>query len=398
MPNVDKNNPPPQWIQTLRKRFPCEDEFDRVLTRKLQLRNGPNFSAGSLQSLLEGTEALLRANIDNDFSIGAARWMLGGASKLQVAFDLEWQPEGEERCTTAMVLRMQPAESISETSRLREFQVINALKGHLPVPGAYWVDAEATFLPQPTIIYTLAQGVTKPTSSSSSTSGIATYLPPHMREPLGSQFVEHLARLHNFDWSAADLGAFNKPTPGPQAVELQLNHWERVWEEDANEDIRLMRITMSWLRRNIPPVDKISLIHGDDRVGNFLFMEESLEISAWLDWELAYLGDRHGDLSWSMKSIFGHLDEDQHTFLVGGFMPRKDFISRYEQASGLPINPETLKFYDVLNLYKCIAISLGTGSRVAFNGKTHQDVLVGWIAGVGYPLLEDLRIQLREVL
>ena len=41
---VDKNRPSPEWIAELRRRFPCETEIDRVLTRKLERRAGPPYA------------------------------------------------------------------------------------------------------------------------------------------------------------------------------------------------------------------------------------------------------------------------------------------------------------------------------------------------------------------
>ncbi len=395
---VDKNRPSDAWIESIRKRLPCESEIDRVLTRKLRRRSGPPYTPVTLNSLVEGTQKLLQSQLREPFEITEARWLSGGASKLQMAFVLRWNQPGAGASATPMVLRMEPSESISETSRLREFQLIKAMEGVLPVPPTYWIDASGEFLPYPAIIYGFAEGVAKPTLSSSHVTGVGTFIPPPLREPLGLQFVGHLATLHSFDWRQADLGAFDKPAPGTQALEWNLNHWERIWEEDAHEDVPLMRLAMGWLRRNMPPVDHVSLVHGDYRVGNFLFTEHDSRISAWLDWELGYLGDRHEDISWATKTIFGHYAEDQKTFLVGGFMPRERFFEEYERRSGLKVNARTLKYYEVLNNYKGIAITLATGYRAPRNGKTHQDVLVAWLAGISYTLLEELRVQLEEVL
>jgi len=162
--------------------------------------------------------------------------------------------------------------------------------------------------------------------------------------------------------------------------------------------VPLMRLTMAWLRRNMPPVDHVSVIHGDYRLGNFLYTEDDLRISAWLDWELAYLGDRHEDLSWCAKRPFGHLAEDGKTFLIGGFLPMADFVARYEQAAGLKVDPRRMRYYDIFNNYKAVAIVLATGYRAPRNGKTHQDVLVAWITGIAYSLLDELRSQMAEVL
>jgi aminoglycoside phosphotransferase (APT) family kinase protein len=372
--------------------------LDRVLTRKLQRRSGPPYLPLSLETLVNATQTLIDSELKGSFELTEARWLSGGASKLQMAFNLNWDQPGVGRTSTPMVLRMEPPESITETSRLREFQVIKAMAGRIPVPSTYWVDRDGKYLPYPAIIYGFAAGVTKPTASASAVSGVGTKIPRALRSSLGPQYVEHLALIHTFDWRNADLSSFDKPATGTQAVEWQLNRWERVWEEDANEDVPLMRLAMSWLRGNKPAVEHVSLIHGDYRVGNFLFTEEDNVITAWLDWELSYLGDRHEDLAWTTKDIFGHVDDDGKSFLVGGLMPKRDFFSAYERASGLSINFETLKYYDILSSYKSIVITLATGYRASRNGKTHQDVLVAWLAGISYLLLDQLRTQLEQVL
>ncbi len=395
---VDKNRPSPEWIEHLRKRYPCEQEIDRVLTRKLERRAGPPYAPVTLDILQAGTEALLRTQLTEPFTITDTRWLSGGASKLQMAFVLHWNQPGVGRVSTPLVLRMEPSEAITETSRLREFQIIKALEGKVPVPPTYWIDAYGEYLPYPAIVYGFAEGGTKPSKSSSSVSGVGIFMPPEIRETLGQQFVDHLAITHTFDWQQADIGAYDRPAAGTEALEWALNHWERVWEEDAHEDVPLMRLTMAWLRRNMPPVDHISVIHGDYRLGNFLYTEHDLRISAWLDWELAYLGDRHEDLSWSAKRQFGHLAEDGKTFLVAGFLPIEEYLSRYERASGLKVDPKRMQYYDIFNNYKAIAIVLATGYRAPCNGKTHQDVLVAWLTGISYPLLEELRTQMAEVL
>ena len=395
---IDKNRPSEAWIGALRARFPCEREIERVLTRKLARRAGVGFAPLGLETLTAGIEALLRAESIADFAITEARWLAGGASKLQVAFKLGWHQPDIGRCVTPMVLRMEPAESISESSRLREFQIIKALDGVVPVPRAYWVDAEARYLPYPAIIYGFVEGVAKPSASSTKVTGVGTFMPPSLRPSLGADFTSHLACIHRTEWQAADLSAFDKPAPGLQAILWELNHWERVWEEDAHEDVPLMRLASAWMRRHMPAVDHVSVVHGDYRTGNFLFDETARQITAWLDWEMAYLGDRHADLAWASKDLLGHLAEDGKTFLVGGLLPRAEFFARYEQAADLPVVPATLSFYDIFGTYKIVAICLATGYRAARNGKTHQDVLVAWLCGISYSLLDDLRVKLEAVL
>jgi aminoglycoside phosphotransferase (APT) family kinase protein len=392
MQQIDKDRPSAQWINSLRERFPVEKEIDHTLTRKMERRSGPGYVPISLATLVENVESLLRAEIGGAFEIRDARWLSGGASKLQMAFTLVWNRPKTGLEQTAMVLRMEPAESIVETSRLREFQLIKAFEGVVPVPPVFWCDAEGKHLPYPGLIYGFAEGVTKPTNASSGVSGLGMRLPVDIRDRLAPQFVEHLAAIHVHDFRKADLSAFEVPSIGTtQCAEWGLNSWDRIWEEDSDEDVPLMRVASAWLRRNMPVLDQVSIVHSDYRTGNFLFTEENVKISAWLDWELGRIGDRHQDLAWTTSSAFGSYDEDGKTLLVCGLMPEAAFFAAYEKASGLKVLPKTVHWYKVYNNYSIAVLILATGYRIARNGKTHQDVLVTWLIGIGYKMLDEIR-------
>jgi aminoglycoside phosphotransferase (APT) family kinase protein len=291
-----------------------------------------------------------------------------------------------------MVLRMEPAESIVETSRLREFQLIKAFEGVVPVPPVFWCDADATYLPYPALVYGFAPGVTKPSDSTSGVSGLGTTLPASLRAQLAPQFVEHLARIHRHDFSQSDLSAFDVPETGTtQCAEWGVNWWDRVWEEDFDEDVPMIRIASAWLRRNMPKLDRASVVHSDYRTGNFLFTEHDHKISAWLDWELGRIGDRHQDIAWVSSSAFTSLAEDGKTSLVCGLLPEAEFYAEYEKVSGLKINPQTVHWYKVYNAYTISILILATGYRIALNRKTHQDILVTWLIGIGYMVADEMR-------
>ena len=391
MPAFDKDQPSPACIAALRARFACEAEVDRILTRKMSLRAGAGYVTQTLAMLVERTASLIRAHIGNDFTIRAARWLTGGASKLQMAFTLDWAPDGSARQQTAMVLRMQPAESLVESSRRREFEVLAAVQSVVPVPTVYWNDADARHLPYPAIVYGFVPGVTKPREATSQASGMATRLAAHWRDSLGPQFVSCIARVHKHAIDHAALPSFDIPAPGTASIELALNHWERVWEEDADEDIPLMRLAAGWLRRHRPACAKPVLLHGDYRMGNFLFTEHDARITAILDWEMARIGDHHFDIAWAMNAAYGTVDQDGKTLLVGGLLPESEFLARYAQESGHSIDPVTLHYYKIYCGWLQGVIAIGTAWRIAHNGKTHQDVQAAWIVGIGPKLLAELR-------
>ncbi len=391
LPAIDKNRPSPEWVHALRARYPIEGPVDTLLTRKMNLRSGPGYSPIALDTLVAGVGALVHHELGHKhFTLSDARWLSGGASKLQMAFTLDWERPGVGRERTPMVLRMEPAESIVATSRLREFQLIRAFDGVVPVPPVYWCDDLGDHLPYPALIYGFAEGVTKPSNAVSGVSGAGTKLPPELRRLLAPQFIDHLAKIHGRDVGSANLSAFEVPAAGTQCAEWGVNWWDRVWEEDGDEAIPLMGVISAWLRRNLPQLDAPVVVHADYRVGNFLFTEHDSRISAWLDWELGRIGDRHQDLAWTTNRAFADVDTDGKTPLVCGLMPESQFYEAYEQASGVRINPKTLHWYKVYNSYSLAVLLIGTGYRISRLGKTHQDVLVAWLTGIGGLLLDEV--------
>jgi aminoglycoside phosphotransferase (APT) family kinase protein len=396
---LDKAHPSSAWIEQLRRKYPTEREVDRLMTRKMMRRAGPPFEPLSIDTLAAGIGSLLATQIDGKFEMTRVRWLGGGASKLQMAFDLDWT-DGGQRQTRSMVLRMEPSESIVETSRLREFQVIKAMEGRLPVPPVFWVDAEGKHLPYPGLIYSLVEGVNKPTGVNSRVSALGVDLGARLRPLLSAQFMDHMALMHGLAPAELmrrhDFSAFDLPRPGTQAAEWQVNWWARAWEEDANSDLPLMDATESWMRDNLPSIDQLVLVHGDFRSGNFLFDETSGRITAWLDWELAHFGDFHEELAWVVARPFGHYAEDGKTFLVSGFFTEAEFLERYERMTGRKVDAKALKFYRVFIHYKCAVLAIATSWRVVRGGKTHQDSLGAWLIAIGYINLEEIRRLLEE--
>ncbi|SPM34803.1 Predicted kinase, aminoglycoside phosphotransferase (APT) family [Mycobacterium rhizamassiliense] len=393
--SVDKDAPSESWIEYLRRRYPTESELDRVLNRRQRNRATSRYTPPTLDTLTTAVTAILSDRLDEPFTVSDGRWLSGGASKLQMAFTLDWVAPGTGRTRTPLVLRMEPAESMVETSRLREFQVIKAFQGVVPVPPVYWLDAQAEHLPYPGLVYGMVAGSTKPSAASVGVSGLGTNLGPQLRGPLAQQMVRHLAAIHTFDFTNADLDAFDRPELGTQSVEWAVNWWSRAWDEDCGEDIPLMRLAAHWLRTNMPPVERLSIVHGDFRTGNYLFTEHDRKVTAILDWELARIGDRHQDLAWIAAPAFGHLAEDGATFLASGLLPTDQLYADYERISGLSVDPQRLHYYRVFNAFSIAVLALGTGYRIAGGAKTHQDITVAWLIGIGSSMLHEIH-QLLE--
>jgi len=174
-----------------------------------------------------------------------------------------------------------------------------------------------------------------------------------------------------------------------QALDWRLAHWDRVWAEDAFEPHPAITLARQWLWDRRPAVDRISIVHGDYRNGNFLFDEDRAEITAILDWELGYLGDRHHDLAYLMLVGWGH-DDGQGRYLCSGLLDAESIVARYEQASGLAVDPARLEYYTVLNMYWATVACSGTAPRIADDGMTHLDVMMPFVSGLGAFFIAEL--------
>jgi aminoglycoside phosphotransferase (APT) family kinase protein len=181
-----------------------------------------------------------------------------------------------------------------------------------------------------------------------------------------------------------------------QNAEWQVNRARRIWEEDRGEDHVLMNVAANWLMANLPSLDKAGIVHGDFRSGNFLFDEASGQITAWLDWERAHIGDRHRDLAWLTERAMGHYSEDGKTYYICGLVPEDEFLDRYTEASGLSVEPDRIAFYRILNCFQIIASVSATGYRVARLGKSHQDPLLTRVKGLAPVVTGELAELLKE--
>jgi aminoglycoside phosphotransferase (APT) family kinase protein len=371
--------PPASFIEEMRRKYPTERETDELLVRKLERRASQTqeYHVPRLSEMAACLQRFFESQLTTPFRISDPRWLSGGASKLQVLFEIDWELDGKSR-HDRMVVRMDPAESHNATSRQREAELLRAFSGIIPVPQVFFVDAGAKWFPEPALVYAFAEGVTKPKATSSgAVSGLGIHFGPELRALLGSQFVEHLAKIHAYPIADGGFTTMEPPSVGTtEAAELQLNRARRVWEEDRAEDFPLMEVAANWLGRNLPVMDQVSVIHGDYRSGNFLFDEASGQITTWLDWERGHLGDRHRDLAWITQAMFGYPREDGRGFYICGLLGEDEFYEKYQQMSGLTIDPARLQWYSVLNCYQALVSTLGSCYRVVRLGKNHQDALM----------------------
>jgi aminoglycoside phosphotransferase (APT) family kinase protein len=315
-----------------------------------------------------------------DLAIANLARMSGGASRETWTFDVSWRENGrtvERGC----VLRRDPVLSLLEagltTDRSFEFRTVKALEDlPLPLPRMYWLDAEGKALGRPSLIMERMAGQPSPPA-----------FPPGMdaafREKIAGQFIEILRQVHSLDWRARGLDFLGVPGPGRDAALRQARLWKDVYDRRRPEPLPVIAAALGWLEAHAPETDRITLVHGDFRTGNFLFEDPGL-ITAMLDWELAHLGDPMEDVGWaSMKFWSG-------SGLVGGLIEPEDFFRRYEQVAGIPVDRDRVFFYQVLGNVKMAVIAL-SGVRAFAEG---ADLLLGLVGFLVPRLCEDIADQL----
>ncbi len=391
--------PTPDWIAQVRARFPVEKAIDEVFTRKLKNRTQAPRQGMDFTRLQQPLLHFLREQTgQTDLDVRNLQRLSGGASKEQFSFTLDWSNSSGKRESLPLMIRMDPGESIVETHRLRECQVLKAAWGEVPVPEVLWTDPEGEHLGQPALIAGFLEGTVQPPQPDNDErmSGVGLYFKPDLRAALADQFVKILADIHAIDWRKKDLSTFDAPPANSvRAMQTSLGLWERAWYEDTLSAHPVMERAALWLRENMPTVNEPVLVHGDYRSGNFMY-DADLKINAIFDWELAYLGDYHDDLAWASLPIFGGPDEHGNT-LASSLMPTEEFLKKYEQFSGNRVDHDKLRYYQVFSFYKISVIAAATSIRVAYSRKTHLDAMMNFSGGIGYVGISQLNRLLDAV-
>jgi aminoglycoside phosphotransferase (APT) family kinase protein len=357
-----------------------DPSLEVLLQERMTYRAGSSrrVRQSTLDEVGDGLGMFLSTELGKDYvGISDLSRLSGGGSNELYRFVLRTRAGFEE-----LVLRVKSRGSGVVTHIGREFQLMRAVEHVLPIARPRWYTMDTSYFGSPALVCDRVRGVQVPSGATATASGMGVQYPPELRETLAAQFVTHQARLHSFDWTSADLSEFVIPSDGTtEALDRQLAFLDRVWEEDRLENHPTFVLTQDWLWRNRPVVDKVSVLHGDYRNGNFLFDEDSGSITAVLDWELASLGDRHADLAYTMMRAYGSYQDG--VFLNANLMPTAEFFDLYERESGLPIDKDRLRYYFVYNMYWGNVSMLGTALHNARAGRTQLDVMYNLMAGLG---------------
>jgi len=289
-----------------------------------------------------------------DLTVANLARIPGGASRETYRFRARYAANGKS-LDRGLILRRDPAASLIETERSTEYRAYQAFhKLGLPVPEPVALELGSDALERPFFIMAEVENCTTGSIMSPDPFG------PN-REKIGRQFFTVMAKIAAADPKAVGLADFEGAKDVGKTAMHEVARWEKVVDEDEREPQPIVRAALRWLKRNPPPpAQKISVVHGDYRTGNFLVDDEG-NIRAILDWEMAHLGDPLEDLGWAIDPLWSGGDASR----PGGMLARADAIRIWEEASGLKADPKALHWWEIFASLKGAAIWISAALEYA---------------------------------
>jgi aminoglycoside phosphotransferase (APT) family kinase protein len=169
------------------------------------------------------------------------------------------------------------------------------------------------------------------------------------RPIMARQCGEILAAIHRIDPAAAP-SLMRQDAPAQVAAHRQIVDY-------YGYRLPALELALRWSAENAPRDVRCTVVHGDFRTGNLIVGEDGIRCV--LDWELAQIGDPIEDLGWLCVKTWRFGGPGP----VGGFGAREDLFSAYESASGYPVDPAHVRFWEAFGNVKWAIDCLRLGMR-----------------------------------
>ena len=293
-----------------------------------------------------GVEAVMISNV---------RRLPGGASRETWSLDAQFEKDGVPR-SLPLVLRRDPPGAAVETLRRNEFALLQAAaESGVPVPRVHWLADDSATLGAPFFLMDRIEGET-----------IARRLLrddayAEARRVMTAQLGRILASIHSIDRAKHQLTFLAEPPPEESPAANELDRYEQIFRYITPDPHPAFELALRWLRSRLPRSEERVVVHGDYRIGNVIFGPEG--VRAILDWELAHVGDPMEDLGWMCVRSWRFGND---ALPVGGIGTREEFFHAYETARRTTVDPERVRFWEVLG-------NLKWGIMTIMQAKTHLD-------------------------
>jgi aminoglycoside phosphotransferase (APT) family kinase protein len=251
-----------------------------------------------------------------------------------------------------------------------EYRVLTAFsRTDVAVPKTYWYEPDPEVLGRPFYAMERVEGSIPYPPPVSFDPDFRLIPDDEERRSLAEDFVRNLALIHTADWRSLGLEFLGVPGPGEGAALMQVEYWEDRIARAGFGKKPVVAYAANWLRDNLVENDRVCVAHGDYRSGNYI--QRDGRIVAILDWELVHLGDPLDDIAY----ILGTWRSAPPHSWISHLLPEGEFFDRYEEASGIRVDPRKLEFYHMLNKFK--ALGIGCTASGAWRSRHDLDLRIG---------------------
>lgn len=210
---------------------------------------------------------------------------------------------------------------------------------------------------------------------------------PGYGEALVRDLGREMARLHRVGPPVERLHFMPVPKTAPSRA--RITEYRRHLDAlDAVEPV--LEWALSWLERRAPEPERVSLIHGDLRTGNYLVHDGRL--SGILDWEFAAFGDPLEDLGWMLARCwrFGAYQRE-----AGGIGSRQSLLDGYEAEAGHAVDRGLVPYWEVMATARWAVVALQQAERHYSGAEPSLELA---LTGQVLPALElDLLTRIAEI-
>lgn len=276
----------------------------------------------------------------DDLSLHSMEQISVGWSHETWLFDATWTSNGRHH-QQGFCLRRDPGNALlRELSDLAtQFRVLRCLEATaVPSPRAHYFEDDISILGAPFIVMEKVPGQCP---SPWGKDGRRFYQEAAARGVLPDSFTDTLVALHSLDWRAAGLDFLGVPGPGEDFARREVAKWRKLIDASGQEPDPILIDVLCWLDANAPTTERLTLVHGAYRTGNFLVHED--KVSALLDWETEVIGDPMYDVAYVLSEL-----NREGTELLSNLVEREAFYRRYEQGTGITIDDKVCRYYLLL--------------------------------------------------
>ncbi len=192
---------------------------------------------------------------------------------------------------------------------------------------------------------------------------------PAVRHRMGLAMIDAIAALGSVDYRAVGLEGFGNPDG---FLQRQVARWRSQLDGYARHPgwpgvaaLPDVDGIAAWLERERPSHFTPGILHGDFHLKNVMFRNDSAEIAAVIDWELATIGDPMLDLGWLLATWRDQDAPASEAQIVvepwEGFASPTELIAHYGAVSGRDVSHAG--WYAVLACYKLAILLEGSHAR-----------------------------------